>query len=76
MNLDDALDAMDSHERDSVESIAVTKHTTRNFSISNARVGIKNKKHPMPYDPANFSFSYSHSHRNTTGETRTCGVVL
>ena len=69
MNLDDALDAMDSHERDSVESIAVTKHTTRNFSISNARVGIKNKKHPMPYDPANFSFSYSHSHRNTTGET-------
>ena len=69
MDLDDALDAMDSHERDSVESIAVTKHTTRNFSISNARVGIKTKRHPMPYDPANFSFSYSHSHRNTTGET-------
>ena len=69
MDLDDALEAMDSHERDSVESIAVTKHTTRNFSISNARVGIKTKRHPMPYDPANFSFSYSHSHRNTTGET-------
>ena len=69
MELDDALDAMDSHERDSVESIAVTKHTTRNFSISNARVGIKTKRHPMPYDPANFSVSYSHSHRNTTGET-------
>ena len=58
-----------SHERDSIESIAVTKHVSRNFSISNARVGIKNKRHPMPYDPANFSFSYSHSHRNTTGET-------
>ena len=69
MDLDDALDAMDSHERDSVESIAVTRHTTRNFSISNAHVGIKTKRHPMPYDPANFSFSYSHSHRNTTGET-------
>jgi len=69
MELDDALDAMTAHERDSVESIAVTKHTTRNFSISNANVGIKTKRHPMPYDPANFSFSYSHSHRNTTGET-------
>ena len=69
MDLDDALEAMDKHERDSVESIAVTKHTTRNFSISNARVGIKTKRHPMPYDPANFSFSYSHSHRNTSGET-------
>ena len=69
MDLDDALEAMDKHERDSVESIAVTKHTTRNFSISNARVGIKTKRHPMPYDPANFSFTYSHSHRNTSGET-------
>ena len=69
MDLDDALEAMTSHERDSVESIAVTKHTTRNFSISNARVGIKTKRHPMPYDPANFSFSYSHSHRHTSGET-------
>ena len=69
MDLDDALEAMNKHERDSVESIAVTKHTTRNFSISNARVGIKTKRHPMPYDPANFSFTYSHSHRNTTGET-------
>ena len=70
MELDDALDAArDKHARDSIESIAVTKHVSRNFSISNARVGIKNKRHPMPYDPANFSISYSHSHRNTTGET-------
>ena len=70
MELDDALEsAANQRERDSIESIAVTKHITRNFSLSNARVGIKNKKHPMPYDPANFAFSYSHSHRNTTGET-------
>ena len=70
MELDDALEsALDRRERDSIENIAVTKHITRNFSLSNARVGIKNKKHPMPYDPANFSFSYSHSHRNTSGET-------
>ena len=70
MELDDALEtAANKRERDSIESIAVTKHTTRNFSISNARVGIKNKRHPLPIDPANFGFSYSHSHRKTTGET-------
>ncbi len=70
MELDDALEsAMNKRERDSIESIAVTKHITRNFSLSNARVDIKNKKHPLPIDPANFSFSYSHSHRNNTGET-------
>ena len=69
MELDEALDAMDSHERDSVESIAVTKTVNRNFSLSNVRVGISTKGHPMPYDPANFSFSYSHAHRHTSGET-------
>lgn len=70
MLLDDALDATaNSHERDSIESIAVTKTTNTNFSLSNVRVGIQTKRHPMPYDPANFSFSYSHSHRHTSGET-------
>ena len=70
MELKDALDAAPSqHERDSIESIAVTKTTNTNFSLSNVRVGIKTKRHPMPYDPANFSFSYSHSHRYTSGET-------
>ncbi len=69
MELKDALDAASSHERDSIESIAVTRKISRNFSVSNARVGIKSKRHPMPYDPANFSVSYSHSHRKTTGET-------
>ena len=70
MELSDALDAAGSrHERDSIESIAVTKVTQTNFSLSNVRVGIQNKRHPMPYDPANFSFSYSHSHSYTTGET-------
>ena len=70
MELDDALDAaVDRHERDSIESIAVTKSTTTNFSLSNVRVGIKTKRHPMPYDPANFSFSYSHRHTHRSGET-------
>ena len=70
MELGDALEmAADRHERDSIESLAVTRTTNRNFSLSNARVGIQTKRHPMPYDPANFSFSYSHSHRHTAGET-------
>ena len=70
MNLDDALDgAANSQERDSIENIAVTKSTSTNFSLSNVRFGIKTKRHPMPYDPANFSFSYSHSHRHTQGHT-------
>ena len=70
MELGDALESAGSkQERDSIESIAVTKVTQTNFSLSNVRVGIQNKRHPMPYDPANFSFSYSHSHSYTTGET-------
>ena len=70
IRLKDALDgAIDQHERDSIESIAVTKTTNTNFSLSNIRWGLKTKRHPMPYDPANFSFSYSHSHRNTSGKT-------
>jgi cell surface protein SprA len=70
MRLDDALDAVaDQHERDSIESMAVSKTTNTNFSLSNVRWGLKTKRHPMPYDPGNFSFSYSHSHRYTSGET-------
>ena len=69
MELDDALESLNEHERDSVESIAVTKTTSTNFSLSNVRVGIQNKRHPMPYDPANFSLTYSHSHNFSSGET-------
>jgi len=70
MELDDALDAAATQEeRDSIENIAVTRTTTTNFALSNWRVGIATKRHPMPYDPANFSFSYSHSHSHTQGET-------
>ncbi|MBQ2587788.1 MAG: cell surface protein SprA, partial [Prevotella sp.] len=70
MRLKDALDALETkRERDSLENIAVSKSTTTNFSLSNVRVGIQNKRHPTPIDPANFSLSYSHSHRYTSGET-------
>lgn len=70
MLLDDALDACGSkRERDSLENIVTTTSIDRNFSLSNMKVNIATKNHPMPYDPANFSFSYSHSHRYTSGET-------
>ena len=70
MLLDDALDAAQNKQmRDSIENIAVTKRTSTNFSLSNVRVGVQTKGHPMPYDPANFSVSYSHSHTHTQGET-------
>ena len=70
MELKDALEsAANRQERDSIERIAVTRTTNMNFSLSNVRVGIQTKRHPMPYDPANLSVSYSHSHRYTSGET-------
>lgn len=70
MELHDALEGAGSRrERDSIENIAVTKRLNTNFSLSNVKVGIQNKRHPMPYDPANFSFFYSHSHSHSQGET-------
>ena len=70
MELKDALDAAaNKQERDSISNIAITQTIDKNFSLSNVRVGIQTKRHPMPYDPANFSFSYSHSHHHTQGET-------
>ena len=70
MLLDDALDAcVTKAEKDSLENIVTSVTTNSNFSISNAGFDIVSKRHPMPYDPANFSASYSHSHRYTAGET-------
>ncbi len=69
MLLNDALESVSDREKDSIQSIGVTKTLNTNLSLSNVRVGIANKKHPTPIDPANFSFSYSHSHKHTSGET-------
>ncbi len=70
MLLSDALDGAENKaERDSIKSIAITKTTQTNFSLSNVRVDIMNKKHPTPIDPANFTLSFSRQTTNTTGET-------
>lgn len=70
MRMDDALDGLaDDRERDSLRNIAEKVVINRNFSLSGVRFNIATKRHPMPYDPANFTFSYSHSSRHTSGET-------
>lgn len=70
MELSDALDATTSkHERDSITSLTTRQQTTKNLSLTGVKVNIQNRKHPMPYDPANFTFNYSHSHSYSSGET-------
>lgn len=70
MELQDALDALPNKaQKDSLKNIAENVIVNKNFSISGARFNIATKRHPMPYDPANFTFGYAHSSRNTTGET-------
>ena len=66
--LDDVLDSYTGAARDSVRDIAEVKSTIRNFSVSNAKVGIASKK-AMPYDPANFTFGYSYSRTDNSGST-------
>lgn len=70
MELKEALDAMTTKaEKDSLRNIAENVIINKNFSITGARFNISTKRHPMPYDPANFTFGYAYSSRNTTGET-------
>lgn len=67
--LSEALDVLSTdQERDSLRNIAQEVTTSKNFSLSNMRVGIVSKN-PMPYDPGNLTLSYSHSTRNNSGST-------
>ena len=67
MLLKDALDALQTkQEKDSLKALTTTKETQRNLSFSGVKVNISSPKHPMPYDPANFTFNYSR--RSTTKE--------
>lgn len=70
MPMDEALDGLATQEeKDSLKNIANTVVITKNLSLSGVRFNIQTPRHPMPYDPANFTFSYAHSSRHTTGET-------
>ncbi len=70
MQLQDALDALATQqEKDSLTSLTTHTERSKNISFSGVRVNIASKKHPMPYDPANFTFNYSHSDQSTEGRT-------
>ena len=70
MILDDALDALaNEHQRDSLRSLTNHTETNKNLSFSGIRLNISTRKHPMPYDPANFTFGYSRSTQDTEGQT-------
>ena len=70
MLLDDALDALaNEQQRDSLRSLTTHTETNKNLSFSGIRLNINTRKHPMPYDPANFTFGYSRSSQFTEGET-------
>jgi len=67
MLLSDALDALQTkEEKDSLKSLTTLKETQRNLSLTGVKVNISSRKHPMPYDPSNFTFNYSR--RSTTRE--------
>ena len=70
MELSDALEALTTqHEKDSLTSLTTQKQVTKNLSLTGVKVNIATRKHPMPYDPANFTFNYSHTHTYNAGET-------
>ena len=70
MLLKDAIDALATEEqKDSLRSLTNSKETSKNISFSGVKVNIATRKHPMPYDPANFTFNYSHSRQTTEGQT-------
>ena len=70
MLLDDALDALQTKaEKDSLKSLTTTKETQRNLSLSGVKVNISTRKHPMPYDPSNFTFNFSRRSNTREGVT-------
>lgn len=64
IELERSLNNLDTEaERDSLLMISQTVQTSKNFTISSAKINIKSKK-PQFYDPANVTFSYSYSETN------------
>lgn len=70
MRLRDALDALQTdEEKDSLKSLTVTSEVQKNLSLSGVRFNVATAGHPMPYDPANFTFNYSHQRTHAEGVT-------
>ncbi len=70
MLLSESLEATTTeHERDSITNLTTRKQVTKNLSLTGVKLNIQSRKHPMPWDPANFTFNYSWQHTYNTGET-------
>ncbi len=70
MRLKDAMDALQTkEEKDSLRSLTTTTEVQKNMSFSGVQVNIATPNHPMPYDPANFTFNYSHQSSHSEGVT-------
>ena len=70
MLLSDALDALNTDaEKDSLKSLTTTSEVQKSMSLSGVKVNISTRKHPMPYDPSNFTFNYAHSETSKEGVT-------
>ena len=70
MLLSDAMDALTTQqEKDSLTSLTTTNEVRKNLSLSGVKINIASTKHPMPYDPANFTFNYSHQSTLKEGVT-------
>ena len=67
--LKDALDdAVDKHARDSISAYAEERSTIKSFSISGLKFDITSK-HPMPWDPSNFTFNFSFNKQSKNDPT-------
>ncbi|MCD8303382.1 MAG: cell surface protein SprA [Prevotellaceae bacterium] len=70
MLLSDALDALQTKaEKDSLKALTTTTEVQKNLSFSGVKANISSLKHPMPYDPANFTFNYAHQSTRKEGVT-------
>ncbi len=70
MLLSEALDALQTKaEKDSLKALTTTTEVQKNLSFSGVKANIVTPKHPMPYDPANFTFNYSHQSTHREGVT-------
>ncbi len=70
MLLSDAMDALQTEaEKDSLKSLTTTTEVQKNLSFSGVRVNIASPKHPMPYDPANFTCNFSRQSTHKEGVT-------
>lgn len=70
LSMEESKEGLSKAQQDSIDFIANTVVTNKNLSLSGLRFNIRvNKRQPLPFDPANFTFGYAMTKSYTTGET-------